>query len=389
MREAVSLLPLSEGRRGETEIEDEARRIADSPLLELFRDFPILILIVNDRLQILWANREALRILGADSIQGVAGYRLGEALGCIHSSEGPDGCGTTEYCAFCSAGRCLAAAARGTGGGQESVIRRGQSHNFDSLDLLVWTRPFELDGKRFVAFAAQDRSSQKRREVLERVFYHDLLNTAASIKSLTGLLGQSECASESRELLELADEAAERLVEEIDSQRSLKDAEDGRLAVSMSDADADAILDQALKPFQVYFREKGIRLDRSSPAKEGRLRTDTTLARRVVANMVKNALEASGRGDRIGAGVRAEEDSVEIWVGNSAVLSETERRMIFHRSYSTKGPGRGLGTYGMKLLAERYLGGRVDFESSESGGTVFRMRLPREPSPGDGKQPAG
>jgi sensor histidine kinase regulating citrate/malate metabolism len=44
---------------------------------------------------------------------------------------------------------------------------------------------------------------------------------------------------------------------------------------------------------------------------------------------------------------------------------------IFQRSFSTKGNGRGLGTYSMKLLSERYLNGRVTFKSSSRDGTVF------------------
>ena len=51
---------------------------------------------------------------------------------------------------------------------------------------------------------------------------------------------------------------------------------------------------------------------------------------------------------------------------------------IFQRYYSTKGePGRGLGTYSMKLFGEQYLGGEVRFDTSESEGTVFSLRLPR------------
>jgi sensor histidine kinase regulating citrate/malate metabolism len=51
---------------------------------------------------------------------------------------------------------------------------------------------------------------------------------------------------------------------------------------------------------------------------------------------------------------------------------------IFQRNYSTKSDsGRGLGTYSMKLFGETYLGGKVDFTSSESEGTTFHLRLPK------------
>ncbi len=49
---------------------------------------------------------------------------------------------------------------------------------------------------------------------------------------------------------------------------------------------------------------------------------------------------------------------------------------VFQRSYSTKGAGRGLGTYAMKLFGEGVLHGEVGFDTGP-GGTVFWIRLAR------------
>jgi signal transduction histidine kinase len=38
----------------------------------------------------------------------------------------------------------------------------------------------------------------------------------------------------------------------------------------------------------------------------------------------------------------------------------------------------------MRLLGERYLGGKVDFTSSAAGGTVFSIRLPLPSTTGAG-----
>jgi hypothetical protein len=49
---------------------------------------------------------------------------------------------------------------------------------------------------------------------------------------------------------------------------------------------------------------------------------------------------------------------------------------IFEGQYTTKpGPGRGLGTYSMKLLAENYLDATVGFVTSPTRGTIFRLRI--------------
>ncbi len=63
-------------------------------------------------------------------------------------------------------------------------------------------------------------------------------------------------------------------------------------------------------------------------------------------------------------------------VHNPAVMPEAVRAQVFQRSFSTTGDrNRGLGTYSVKLLVERYLGGRVSFRSEEGHGTTFRVTL--------------
>jgi signal transduction histidine kinase len=59
-------------------------------------------------------------------------------------------------------------------------------------------------------------------------------------------------------------------------------------------------------------------------------------------------------------------------------MAEEVQLQIFQRSFSTKASsGRGIGTHSMKLLGERYLGGRVEFTSRDGEGTTFRITLPK------------
>jgi sensor histidine kinase regulating citrate/malate metabolism len=56
-------------------------------------------------------------------------------------------------------------------------------------------------------------------------------------------------------------------------------------------------------------------------------------------------------------------------------MDKAVQLQIFKRSFSTKGKGRGLGTYSIKLLTENYLDGNAGFESREDIGTIFRVSL--------------
>jgi signal transduction histidine kinase len=76
---------------------------------------------------------------------------------------------------------------------------------------------------------------------------------------------------------------------------------------------------------------------------------------------------------------------VAFHVNNAGEIPPTVAPRIFQRSFTTKaGTGHGLGTYGMRLLGERYLGGKVSFTTSAEAGTVFSIRLPLPAAVGAG-----
>jgi sensor histidine kinase regulating citrate/malate metabolism len=62
-------------------------------------------------------------------------------------------------------------------------------------------------------------------------------------------------------------------------------------------------------------------------------------------------------------------------VKNVGVMPHDVQMQIFQRSFSTKGRGRGIGTYSIRLLTENYLKGKVSFTSNEVEGTVFSVEL--------------
>jgi sensor histidine kinase regulating citrate/malate metabolism len=70
------------------------------------------------------------------------------------------------------------------------------------------------------------------------------------------------------------------------------------------------------------------------------------------------------------------DDSVVYIVKNSKVMPENIKLQVFQRYFSTKGAGRGIGTYSMKLITENFLGGKVTMESEKKSGTVFRVEIP-------------
>lgn len=371
----TNFLPAPRSRQVELEAQISVILNLDAPTT--LEPLPLAVYILNEQRQIVWLNRNARTAVQVDQ---AIGLRPGEALGCVNSRTMPGGCGTSVLCAHCGAPTAIVRAVEGAEGADECVIKRHDHLGLEALNLLVWTAPLETPGYRFILMTTSDISTRKRHEVLERLFYHDIGNTITGIQGLLDLLQHPEDDPET-DYLSLLKSAADQLADEIASQRILRAVEDGSLNSEASWTDLDEIVHQTIDLFRYSLFGRGITMEKTTGETWPALQIDAVLLRRILVNMVKNAVEASGRGDAIRIGFRNEDDGLAIWVWNPAVMEEETKRGVFERSYSTKGRGRGLGTYGMKLSAERYLGGRVRFTSAPGEGTRFELWLPWTASP--------
>jgi signal transduction histidine kinase len=257
-----------------------------------------------------------------------------------------------------------------------------------ALDLEVLASPLRLGETVLVVVALRDISAEKRRAVLERAFFHDLLNTAHGIRCAAEMLNEPTLNPDSekrvkQELLRMANEMSEEIV----SQRELLSAESGSLILRLSLVSVPELLHSVVGRYRHQRVARG-RMLRVSPVPECALETDLVLLRRVLGNLVKNALEATPPEGIVTLGAVETAEGVSFRVQNPGVMPEAVQRQIFHRSFTTKGePGRGIGTYSVKLLTERYLGGRVAFTTSQTEGTLFTVSLPRRaPRRGSGGQ---
>jgi len=340
---------------------------------------PHMVVVLNKHRQIVHANKAVADAFGEREVDRFIGLRPGEALGCVHSGDTTGGCGTTKFCSVCGAVKAILSALGGAVSVEECRIT-GKTPG-TAYDFRVWATPFVHEGENFVIYAILDISNEKRRAFLERIFFHDILNTAGGVKGLAEMLGEVN-GDDAESCRRMMVSSSGRLIDEINSQKDLSAAERGDLQVKTSQVDAVEFLEHLAALYRAHETAKDRAVAVASSGEMVALKTDRVMLSRVLSNMVKNALEASPKGATVTMGCSQEGASVVFQVHNPGVMPPEVQLQTFQRSFSTKGAGRGLGTYSTKLLGERYLKGKLNFESSEEkGGTTFFARFPLELAP--------
>ena len=343
------------------------------PALEQFVDaVPDIYLILNEERQIVFANERMLELMPEKDWTLIGGLRPGEALNCVHASETDGGCGTTEFCRTCGAAQAILSSLNGAATVKECRIIQKDGN---ALDLRVWTTPTDINDTRFTIFSVQDIASEKRRRVLERLFFHDILNTAGVLRGVSELLAEAT-VDETEELHAMVADLSDKLIDEIQAQKDLIAAENGELVTRRDVINAGKLLRELAELYITHYVAEGKTIEISADLPPVTFVSDKRLLGRVLGNMVKNALEAISAGETVTMGYTLSAGMIEFWVNNPTVMPKNVQLQVFQRSFSTKGAGRGLGTYGIKLLTERYLHGKVRFSTDEAYGTTFFAAYP-------------
>jgi signal transduction histidine kinase len=335
---------------------------------------PAILTILNAYRQVVYVNSALLDLLGVDDPEALYGLRPGEALDCAVSQTAPGGCGTGEACSTCGAVLAILAGLAGTASCRECRVTRCVGGDLQPLELRVWATPLRYREEDFTIFAVNDISHEKRRQALERVFFHDILNLMGSIKGSAELLERYP-GMQQEDLFALIQGAAEQVIDEVEAQRTLATAEAGGLAVAADTLSSRLLLEQLCALYRAHDVAAERTLAVAAESEDQIFVSDRGLLARVLGNMLKNALEAIPPGEQVTLGCRRDGDRIEFWVHNPGGIPRPSQLQIFQRSFSTKGKGRGLGTYGMRLLSD-YLEGEVGFTSSAEAGTVFWGRYP-------------
>jgi signal transduction histidine kinase len=146
--------------------------------------------------------------------------------------------------------------------------------------------------------------------------------------------------------------------------------------------DTESVAEAALAETEALFPEIEVACSGAFPSVRG----SAVLLRRALANLLRNAVEATpaerrGAADAIALAGTVEGDDLALTVSDRGTgVGRQEREKIFLPFYSTKPQGTGFGLAIVARIAELH-GGTVEVSPRPGGGSSFTLRLPVAASP--------
>ena len=215
-------------------------------------------------------------------------------------------------------------------------------------------------------------------EQLSASIAHEIRNPITAAKSLVQQMGEDPNGSDQVEYARVAVAELERVEKSISHLLRFAREEETQIAsVVMED-----VLESALETFRDRSARGGIKIIRKYDS-DGRLEGDAEQLRRVLINLVGNAIDALEEARIEGPEVRVSMGEnlagSEVWVrvtDNGLGIEDDVRDQIFDPFYTSREEGTGLGLALCRKIVDNH-GGSIEVETASGDGTEFVLTFPK------------
>ena len=257
----------------------------------------------------------------------------------------------------------------------------------DADDRILAVTAAEMQGGG-VVWTIRDISERARLERLKSEFVatasHELRSPLTSIKGFVELLSRSDgLDAKQREFLDVILLSTNRLVDLVNDLLDVARIEAGQYEIHRRPTDVVEAVREVATLIEPRIADKSQELDLQLPRVLPPALADPARLRQIATNLITNAhLYTPPRG-RIGVGLEAEEHAIVMRVSdNGRGMTAEEQEHIFDRFYRGADgrtvPGTGLGLSVVKSLVDLH-GGTITVESEPDQGSLFTVRIPRQP----------
>jgi heavy metal sensor kinase len=218
---------------------------------------------------------------------------------------------------------------------------------------------------------------------------HELRTPVAILRgeSEVALSQQERSADEYRESLGVLHQEAERLTHIVEDLFTLTRADAGQYPLQPRDFYVDELIGECMHSARTLALAKNISLNFEG-APESPLHADESLVRRMILNLLDNAIKYTPAGGRVTVSCRRSGDEYALSIKDtgSGIPAELQPRIFERffrvdkaRSRSESDGGAGLGLSISRWIAEAHHG-RLELTGSDSTGSTFTAYLPAAPN---------
>ncbi len=215
-------------------------------------------------------------------------------------------------------------------------------------------------------------------EQLSASIAHEIRNPITAAKSLVQQMGEDPSSGDNVEYANVALEELQRVEKSISHLLRFAREED----VEMTDVRLAEVVDSALEMFRDRVTQLGVAIELDVAPAAG-LRADSDKLRRVIINLVGNALDAFSEREVVSPRlqIRSGENlaGTELWIrvkDNGPGIQPEKLDKIFSPFYTSKSSGTGLGLAISKKLVDAH-GGSIEAHSDPGSGTEFVLTFPK------------
>jgi CheY-like chemotaxis protein len=228
------------------------------------------------------------------------------------------------------------------------------------------------------------------REEVERIARHDIKTPLNSIVSVPQMLREAGAMNARQgELLDALERSAYRILDMVNLSVDIYRMEQAQYRFQPRTVDLATLVDAVAREIRSHAVTKGVSIDIERRAVPVFAWAEELLCYSIVANLLKNAVEASPDGTPVSARFTTN-GGVTLEIHNASEVPEAVRATFFEK-YATAGKagGFGLGTYSARLMA-RVQDGELTMQTSAQAGTTLCLRLraaPPQAIPADASSP--
>jgi NtrC-family two-component system sensor histidine kinase KinB len=235
----------------------------------------------------------------------------------------------------------------------------------------------------------EERMLDKMRDDLTHTMVHDLRNPLTGISTALKLLDRKLSGAltpAQHRLIEIADSSAQKMIDLVSAILDVSQLESGRMPISPAMVSLPELFEETLTLQMPLAAAKDLLLEADIPANVVAAWADPGLVRRVLQNLVGNAVKFTPAGGRVTVkarrwhGEQGEDDLdmlcisvADTGLGVSPELQGSLFQKFVVGEHQERGSGLGLAF--CRLAVEAH-GGRIWLESEPSHGATFRFTLP-------------